>query len=89
LFRIAQESLSNTARHSKAKNTDLRLWEEDGRVYLEIIDNGEGFNIDNTKANLGHGLANMQRRTRKAAGGLKIDSSPGKGTKVTAWVPKE
>ncbi|TFG48952.1 MAG: GAF domain-containing protein, partial [Anaerolineales bacterium] len=46
LFRIAQESLSNTARHSKAKNTDLRLWEEDGRVYLEIIDNGEGFNID-------------------------------------------
>ncbi|MCJ7734619.1 MAG: GAF domain-containing sensor histidine kinase, partial [Anaerolineales bacterium] len=89
LFRIAQESLSNTARHSKAKNTDLRLWEEDGRVYLEIIDDGEGFNIDKTKANLGHGLANMQRRIRKAAGGLKIDSSPGKGTKVTAWVPKE
>ena len=89
LFRIAQESLSNTARHSKAKTTSLRLWDEDGRVYMEIIDDGEGFNIDKTKANLGHGLANMQRRTRKAGGDIKIDSSPGRGTKVTAWVPKE
>ncbi len=89
LFRIAQESLSNTARHSKAKKIELRLWDENCKVYLEIIDNGEGFNIDKTKANLGHGLANMQRRTRKAGGGISIDSSPGKGTKVTAWVPKE
>ncbi len=89
LFRIAQESLSNTARHSKAKKTDLRLWDENCKVYLEIIDNGEGFNIDKTKANLGHGLANMHRRIRKAGGGLSIDSSPGKGTKVLAWVPKE
>ena len=89
LFRIAQESLSNTARHSKAQNAELRLWEEDCQIYLEITDNGEGFNIDKTEANLGHGLANMQRRTRKAGGGIQIDSSPGNGTKVIAWVPKE
>ncbi len=89
LFRIVQESLSNTARHSKAKKTKLRLWEEDSQIYLEIIDNGKGFNIDKTEANLGHGLANMQRRTRKAGGDIQIDSSPGNGTKVIAWVPKE
>jgi len=89
LFRIAQESLSNTARHSKAKNAELKLWEEDSQIYLEISDNGEGFNMDKTEANLGHGLANMQRRTRKAGGGIQIDSSPGNGTKVIAWVPKE
>ncbi len=89
LFRITQESLSNTARHAKAQNADLRLWDEDGHIYLEIVDNGQGFNVDKTKANLGHGLANMQRRTRKAGGGIQIDSSPGNGTKVTAWVPKE
>ena len=89
LFRIAQESLSNTARHSKATKTDLRLWEDDGKVYLQIEDNGIGFNIDNTEANLGHGLANMQRRTRKAGGGIQIDSTPQKGTTVLAWVPKE
>ena len=89
LFRIAQESLSNIARHSKAQNAELKLWEEDSQIYLEIIDNGEGFNIDKTEANLGHGLANMQRRTRKAGGGIQLDSSPGNGTKVIAWVPKE
>ncbi len=89
LFRIAQESLSNTARHSKAQNAELRLWEKESQIYLEIIDNGEGFNIDKTEANLGHGLVNMQRRTRKAGGGIQIDSSPGNGTKVIAWVPKE
>lgn len=89
LFRIAQESLSNTARHSQASKTNLKLWDEDGNVFLEIKDNGKGFNIDKTEANLGHGLANMQRRSRKTGGGIKIDSSPGKGTKVTAWVPKE
>lgn len=89
LFRITQESLSNTARHSKAQHAELRLREEDCQIFLEISDDGEGFNIDKTEANLGHGLANMQRRTRKAGGGIQIDSSPGNGTKVTAWVPKE
>ena len=88
LFRIAQESLSNTARHSRAEKTNLRIWEEDGRVYLEIIDDGVGFNIDKTEANLGHGLANMQRRSRKASGNIEIISSPGKGTRVVTWVPK-
>jgi signal transduction histidine kinase len=89
LFRIAQESLSNTARHSKATKTDLHLWEEDGRVFLQIVDNGIGFNIDKTEANLGHGLANMQRRSRKAGGGIQIDSTPDKGTTVLTWVPRE
>ena len=89
LFKIAQESLSNTARHSNASKTDLHLWEEDGRVYLQIVDNGKGFNIDKTEANLGHGLANMQRRSRKAGGGIQIDSTPNKGTTVLTWVPRE
>ena len=89
LFRIAQESLSNTARHSKATQSELHLWDEDGKVYLKIIDNGKGFNIDKTEANLGHGLVNMQRRSQKAGGGIQIDSAPGKGTKVLTWVPQE
>ncbi len=89
LFRIAQESLSNTARHSEATQTEVRLWDEDGKVYLKIMDNGKGFNVDKTEANLGHGLVNMQRRSQKAGGGIQIDSAPGKGTKVLTWVPKE
>jgi len=89
LFKIAQESLSNTARHSKADKAEIRLWNEDGRVFLEVKDDGQGFNIDKTEANLGHGLVNMQRRIRKAGGGIELDSSPGNGTRVLVWVPKD
>jgi signal transduction histidine kinase len=88
LFRIAQEALSNTARHSKAKTAQILLWNEDGRVFLELEDDGQGFNVDKTEANLGHGLVNMQRRIRKAGGEIELESSPGKGTRIRAWVPK-
>ena len=89
LFKIAQESLSNTARHSKAEKVEIQLWNDDGKVFLELKDNGQGFNIDKTQTTLGHGLANMQRRIRKAGGEIELYSSPGKGTRVLAWVPKE
>ncbi len=89
LFKIAQESLSNTARHSKAKKAEIHLWNEDGKVFLELKDNGQGFNIDKTQTNLGHGLVNMQRRIRQAGGGIELDSSPGNGTRVLVWVPKD
>ncbi|MEE8357003.1 MAG: ATP-binding protein, partial [Anaerolineales bacterium] len=75
--------------HSKATKTDLRLWEENGNIYLQIVDNGIGFNIDKTEATLGHGLANMQRRSQKAGGGIQIDSAPEKGTTILTWVPNE
>lgn len=89
LYKIAQEALSNTARHSKAQKAEVRLWNEDGKVYLELKDNGKGFNINKIQTSLGHGLSNMQRRISKAGGGIELDSSPGKGTRVLAWVPKE
>jgi two-component system, NarL family, sensor histidine kinase DevS len=88
-YKIVQEALSNTARHSKADKAEIHLWDEDGRIYLEVKDNGEGFNINKIQANLGHGLANMKRRISKTGGNIELDSSPGKGTRVVAWVPKE
>ncbi|MEJ2411689.1 MAG: GAF domain-containing sensor histidine kinase [Anaerolineales bacterium] len=88
LYKIVQEALSNTARHSKADEAVIHLW-DDGRTYLEVKDNGEGFNINKIQANLGHGLANMKRRISKTGGNIELDSSPGKGTRVLAWIPKE
>jgi len=87
LFHICQEALANAARHSNATEAKVRLWPENGVVHLDISDNGDGFNIDTTNANLGHGLSNMQRRVRKVGGGIKIDSAPLKGTSVQVWVP--
>lgn len=87
LFHICQESLSNIARHADATRAEVTLWSEDSRVYLEVTDDGKGFNLDQTETNLGHGLSNMQRRTRKAGGNLTIHSAPLQGTTVKAWVP--
>ncbi|MFN2282384.1 MAG: GAF domain-containing protein [Anaerolineales bacterium] len=89
LYKIAQEALSNIARHSKADKAEIRLFDEDGKFYLELKDNGQGFNINKIQANLGHGLANMQRRISKVGGNIELDSSPGKGTRVLAWIPKD
>lgn len=87
LFHICQEALANTARHSQATKAKVRLWTENGRAYLEISDNGKGFNIDTATTNLGHGLSNMKRRARKAGGDIVIDSAPLKGTSVEVWIP--
>ena len=89
LFRICQEALSNIARHADASKANVELWQEDGRTYLQVEDNGKGFNLDQAEANLGHGLSNMQRRTRKVGGDLTIDSAPLQGTSVVAWVPSQ
>jgi signal transduction histidine kinase len=89
LFHISQEALSNAARHSGATRTDVNLWESEGRIYLRIQDNGKGFNLDRTDANLGHGLANMERRARKVGGNIKLESTPGAGTMIEVWVPLE
>lgn len=88
LFHIMQEALANTSRHSDATSAHVHLWEEDGRIYMEVEDNGKGFNLDKTEVSLGHGLSNMKRRTRKVGGDVQIESAPLQGTSVLAWVPK-
>jgi signal transduction histidine kinase len=89
LFHICQEALSNVARHADATRAEVQLWVEDARAYLKVTDDGKGFNLDTTETSLGHGLSNMQRRTRKVGGNLTIHSAPLQGTTVEAWVPTE
>jgi two-component system, NarL family, sensor histidine kinase DevS len=89
LFHICQEALANVAKHSNAKHAEIHLWTTKGRVLLEISDDGQGFDTRGMKTVLGHGLANMQTRARKAGGDVEITSFPGEGTSVLAWVPKK
>ena len=88
LFHIMQEALANSSRHADATQAQVHLWEDDGKVFLEVADNGKGFNLDKTEISLGHGLSNMKRRTRKVGGDIEIESAPLQGTSVIAWVPK-
>jgi signal transduction histidine kinase len=77
-FRIAQEALSNAARHSEASTVKLRL-ECSDRVTLSISDNGCGFDI-NDLAQHGIGLSSMRERIQALGGHIDIRSEKGSGT---------
>jgi signal transduction histidine kinase len=87
LFHICQEALANVGKHSHARHVNVALWRTDERVLLEISDNGHGFDLNNMKLTLGHGLSNMQTRVRNAGGDLEITSDVGEGTTILVWVP--
>ena len=88
LFRVAQEALTNTYRHSKVNDAQMRLLFDEDKVILWIEDHGIGFNpADNFSPPRGWGLAGMQERVDSVEGELAIWSSPGKGTTIEVTIP--
>jgi two-component system CheB/CheR fusion protein len=94
LFRIAQECLSNVHRHSGSSRAELRLTRLENEVVLEIKDSGKGMPPEvqrsagfKTGPGLGVGLRGMQERLLQFGGSLKIESSNGVGTTITAVLP--
>ncbi len=91
LFRIAQEAITNVAKHAHAGELVIRLEQTGGGVLLSVRDDGAGFDTafgDHTV--LGHiGLAAMRERAEAAGGWCRVESVPGHGTKLEAWVPAD
>jgi PAS domain S-box-containing protein len=88
LYRLAQESFQNIAKHSGAQRVNLDLAFKRGKLHLRIEDFGHGFDLqDQKRRKHGLGLISMEERVRLAGGTLTIDSKPGKGTRVQARVP--
>jgi len=88
LLRIAQEALHNAIRHAGATHVVLRLATDDGRLVLEVRDDGNGF--DPEAAGLrSHrlGLSSMEQRAGRLSGRLEITSTPGSGTIVRLEAP--
>jgi signal transduction histidine kinase len=85
VYRIAQEAISNAARHSGAGQILVSLSARKRSVQLEVSDSGTGFDADAPQAGLG--LASMRERAASAGGRLSITTAPGKGTTVRLAVP--
>jgi two-component system NarL family sensor kinase len=81
VYRIIQELLNNVIKHSGASNCDIRLTSNASGIYVELKDNGKGF--DTKSAKTGIGLQNIQSRVNSLNGKLSIDSASGKGTSVS------
>jgi len=89
LFHICQEALANIAKHARARTVQVTLWKTPQRALLEVSDDGRGFDFENQRLSIGHGLANMQTRARNVSGDVELTSEIGVGTTILAWVPYE
>lgn len=87
LFRIGQESLHNVARHARASAVEVSLTATDGGLQLSVHDNGVGFVPAQVHEHPSLGHASMKERILLVGGEMEIDSEPGHGTTVVAWVP--
>ncbi|WP_077620598.1 sensor histidine kinase [Bacillus sinesaloumensis] len=86
LFRILQESVSNTLRHSKANELEVLLIKRDDFIILRIVDDGIGFDVEQAKAG-SYGLQNMYERAVEIGGTMRIVSIKEKGTRIEVKVP--
>jgi NarL family two-component system sensor histidine kinase LiaS len=81
LFRIAQEALSNVARHSQAHNVEISLVYGSDAVTLTVADDGQGFDVSVSQGGLG--LRSMRERTEALGGKLAVQSTLGEGTRIS------
>jgi signal transduction histidine kinase len=90
IYRTAQESLQNIAKHSQATRVNLLLQSTDRNVRLSVSDNGAGFAKEAALSKpMSFGLAGMRERAALLGGTLTIRSAPGKGVKVKLDLPHD
>ncbi|SDI50275.1 Histidine kinase-, DNA gyrase B-, and HSP90-like ATPase [Paraburkholderia steynii] len=86
LFRLAQEALTNVARHAAANEVTITLERTPDACLLEVCDNGQGFDVLATRKR-SFGLAGMEERVQMLGGQINIISSPGAGTTIIVRLP--
>jgi PAS domain S-box-containing protein len=87
LFRVLQEALHNSAKHSGVRHFEARLWGTSDEIHLTVKDSGVGLDRELAKASQGLGLISMEERLKLLKGTLSIESQPKFGTTIHACVP--
>jgi len=87
LFRVLQEALHNSAKHSGVRHFEVRLWGTSDEIHLTVKDSGAGFDREAAKESRGIGLISMEERLKLVNGTLSINSQPKGGTTIHARVP--
>lgn len=90
LYRVAQEALTNVARHAHATRVDVCIERKADRVLMRVQDDGQAFNVERV-CQVGRvqklGLLGMKERIEMVAGSFKVESVAGKGTTVLVEIP--
>jgi signal transduction histidine kinase len=87
IYRVAQESLRNIAKHAAVKCALVKLVADERELRLRVTDHGIGFDPESRRSQLGLGLSSMEERVGLVRGKLTVDSTRGKGTTVHLRVP--
>ena len=90
LFRVAQEALTNVAKHAHARRVKVSLQKLPGAVRMEVSDDGKSFHAERVlfaNANKRLGLLGMRERVEMVGGSFSVESAPGRGTTVRAQIP--
>ena len=86
VYRLVQEALTNIAKYAGATAVIVSLRTEAERVWASVRDNGKGFDARLVQRST-HGLVGMRYRVEAAGGMLRVESRPGSGTLISAWLP--
>jgi PAS domain S-box-containing protein len=86
-FRVAQEALTNVARHTSVEQVRLDVWASAENLGVRVEDDGPGFDPDAAGARPSLGLPGMRERVRLVGGQLSIESAPGEGTRLSVVLP--
>jgi signal transduction histidine kinase len=90
LFRVAQEALTNVARHARATRVEVSIQKLPDRICMKIKDDGKSFNVErafHTHGGKHLGLLGMRERLEMIGGKFVVESAPGKGTTIEAQIP--
>ena len=87
VYRVIEEALENIARHARATKVEVTLERIDGQLHVAVRDNGRGFDPLASPRPKGRGLSAIRQRLLALEGSLQIESTPGAGTGLHAWVP--
>jgi PAS domain S-box-containing protein len=87
LFRVLQEALHNSVKHSRVRRVEVRLWGTSNEIHLAVSDAGAGFDSEMAKQSRGLGLISMEERLKLLNGTLLIETQLKRGTTIHARVP--
>jgi signal transduction histidine kinase len=90
LFRVAQEALTNVARHAKASSAEVSIHKLPDCICMKIKDDGKSFQVQRqmqVKGSKRLGLLGMRERLEMVGGRFEVESTPGEGTTVQARIP--
>lgn len=87
LFRVYQEALTNISKHAHAEKAIVSININEESIFMNIIDNGKGFDDHSEKKRISFGILGMKERVHSVKGDFELSSTPGKGTKISINIP--